>query len=171
MRIFLLFLFVSLSCPALAARSVPVRITSDSMRYSQKNDQVVFSGAVHVIREDIELWSDTLTVLLEKSASSPPVNKQPVMDQQSSIKRIVAQGNVRIKADRARSGTCGKATYEAKSDLLTLEGDPVLREGPNTIQGEVIRLYIEENRSEVIGGKKRVEAIFITPDSKPGGKR
>ena len=90
---------------------------------------------------------------------------QPVMDQQSSIKRIVAQGNVRIKADRDRSGTCGKATYEAKSDLLTLEGDPVLREGPNTIQGEVIKLYIEENRSEVIGGKKRVEAIFITPDN------
>lgn len=47
----------------------------------------------------------------------------------------------------------------------------MLREGPNTIQGEVIKLYIEENRSEVIGGKKRVEAIFITPDSKPGGKR
>ena len=47
----------------------------------------------------------------------------------------------------------------------------MLREGPNTIQGEVIKLYIEENRSEVIGGKKRVEAIFITPDNKPGGKR
>lgn len=170
MRILFLTLFLMLAGPAFAEKSVPVKITSNSMRYSQKSDQVIFTGAVHVIRQDIELWSDTLTVFLEKSGTA---NKQAAsaMDQQSSIKKIVAQGNVRIKADRDRSGTCGKATYEAKSELLTLEDNPILREGPNTIQGEVIKLYIEENRSEVIGGKKRVEAIFITPDRKPGGKQ
>jgi lipopolysaccharide export system protein LptA len=170
MRIFFLILFLTLSGPAFAEKSVPVKITSDSMRYSQKNDQVVFTGAVHVIRQDVELWSDTLTVFLEKSTTAAG-KAEPALDQQSSIKRITAQGNVRFKADRDRSGTCGKATYEAKSELLTLEDKPILREGPNTIQGEIIKLYIEENRSEVIGGKKRVEAIFITPDRKPGSKQ
>lgn len=46
-------------------------------------------------------------------------------------------GNVRMKADKNRTGTCGKATYEAASEVLTLEDNPILMEGPNTIQGEV----------------------------------
>jgi lipopolysaccharide export system protein LptA len=43
-----------------------------------------------------------------------------------------------------------------------MEDNPVLMEGANKIQGEVIKLYIKENRSEVLGGKGRVEAIFNT---------
>ncbi len=167
MRLFFLLLFLAFASPVWAAETVPVKITSDSMQYTQKGDQVVFSGSVYVIRQEIELWSDTLTVLLEKKPGAGNAT-QTMADQQGSIKKIIALGNVRIKAEKGRSGTCGKATYEAASDLLTLEDNPILMEGQNKIQGEVIKLYIKENRSEVIGGKKRVEAIFNTPNSKPG---
>ena len=45
-----------------------------------------------------------------------------------------------------------------------MEGDPTLKDGPNIIKGEVIKLYLKDNRSEVLGGKdKRVEALFFTP--------
>lgn len=161
MRSFILFLFLLCAAPLWAAQDVPVKITSDTMTYTQKGDQVVFKGSVYVIRQDIELWSDTLTVFLEKKESSKNAT-QSVVDEQGSIKKIIAQGNVRIKADKGRSGTCGKATYEADKDLLTMEIDPILMEGANKIQGEVIKLYIKENRSEVLGGKGRVEAIFNT---------
>ncbi len=161
MRSFMLFLFLLCAAPLWAAQDVPVKITSDTMTYTQKGDQVVFKGSVYVIRQDIELWSDTLTVFLEKKESSKNAT-QSVVDEQGSIKKIIAQGNVRIKADKGRSGTCGKATYEADKDLLTMEIDPILMEGANKIQGEVIKLYIKENRSEVLGGKGRVEAIFNT---------
>lgn len=161
MRSFMLFLFLLCAAPLWAAQDVPVKITSDTMTYTQKGDQVVFKGSVYVIRQDIELWSDTLTVFLEKKESSKNAT-QSVVDEQGSIKKIIAQGNVRIKADKGRTGTCGKATYEADKDLLTMEIDPILMEGANKIQGEVIKLYIKENRSEVLGGKGRVEAIFNT---------
>ncbi len=161
MRSFMLFLFLLCAAPLWAAQDVPVKITSDTMTYTQKGDQVVFKGSVYVIRQDIELWSDTLTVFLEKKESSKNAT-QSVVDEQGSIKKIIALGNVRIKADKGRSGTCGKATYEADKDLLTMEIDPILMEGANKIQGEVIKLYIKENRSEVLGGKGRVEAIFNT---------
>lgn len=161
MRSFMLLLFLLCAAPVWAAQDVPVKITSDTMTYTQKGDQVVFKGSVYVIRQDIELWSNTLTVLLEKKEGAKNAT-QSVVDEQGSIKKIVAQGNVRIKADKGRTGTCGKATYEADKDLLTMEDNPVLMEGANKIQGEVIKLYIKENRSEVLGGKGRVEAIFNT---------
>ncbi len=170
MRSFVLFLLLVCAAPLWAAQTVPVKITSDTMTYSQKGDQVVFSGSVHVIRQDIEMWSDTLTVLLEKKQGGGN-STQGLMDQQGSIRKIVAQGNVRLKADKGRSGTCQKATYDARDELLTLEGDPVLMEGANKIQGEVIKLYMRENRSEVLGGKQRVEAIFNTPAEGPGLKQ
>jgi len=172
MRSLILFLFLACATPLWAAQTapakdVPVKITSDTMTYTQKGDQVVFTGSVYVIRQDIQLWSDTLTVLLEKKEGSGNATRS-VADEQGSIKKIIAKGNVRIKADQGRTGTCGKATYEADKDLLTMEDNPMLMEGANKIQGEVIKLYIRENRSEVLGGKQRVEAIFNTPASKPG---
>ncbi len=167
MRTFFLVLALLWASPAWAEKSVPVKITSDTMRYTQKADEVVFAGNVHVIREDVNLWSETLTVLLDKPKNADQ-SKDPVAGQQGSIKRIIAMGNVRMKADKNRTGTCGKATYEAALEVLTLEDNPILMEGPNTIQGEVIKLYIKENRSEVLGGKKRVEAIFMTQDKQPG---
>ncbi len=167
MRLFMLFLFLACAAPLWAAQEVPVKITSDTMTYSQKGDQVVFKGSVYVIRQDIELWSDVLTVLLEKK-EGPKNATQSVVDEQGSIKKIIAQGNVRIKADKGRTGTCGKATYEAGKDLLIMEDDPMLMEGSNKIQGEIIKLYIKENRSEVLGGKGRVEAIFNTKGNVQG---
>ena len=161
MRSFMLLLFLLCAAQVWAAQDVPVKITSDTMTYTQKGDQVVFKGSVYVIRQDIELWSNTLTVLLEKKEEAKNATRS-VVDEQGSIKKIIAQGNVRIKADKGRTGSCGKATYEADKDLLTMEDNPMLMEGSNKIQGEVIRLYIKENRSEVIGGKGRVEAIFNT---------
>ncbi len=167
MRILFLLLALLWASPAGADKQVPVKITADTMNYTQKADEVVFSGNVHVIREDVNLWSETLTVQLEKQNSTAQ-SKGPLEERQGSIKRIIARGNVRMKADKNRSGTCGKATYEAASEVLTLEDNPVLMEGQNTIQGDIIKLYIKENRSEVLGGKKRVEAIFMTQDKQPG---
>ncbi len=60
-----------------------------------------------------------------------------------------------------RSGSSDKATYTTGDGVLLMEGNPRLTDGENTITGETIRYYTQENRSEVIGGsKKRVEAVF-----------
>lgn len=168
MRTLLLLAILAWAAPVWAAGSVPINITADSMQYTQKGDQVVFTGNVLVVRQDLKIWAETLTVLLERKQGTKKDDKTAAdktpMDDKGSIKRILAVGNVRLEADKGRSGTCGRATYEAASDLLTLEDNPILRDGPNTVQGDIIKLHIKENRSEVIGGKKRVQATFVTPE-------
>ena len=60
-----------------------------------------------------------------------------------------------------RNGTCAKAIYTMDDGVLLMEGDPRLTDGENTVTGETIKYFTEENRSEVMGGsKKRVEAVF-----------
>ncbi|MFW5487393.1 MAG: LptA/OstA family protein [Desulfovibrio sp.] len=146
-----------------ASGQVPTKITSEKLSYSQQGEKVVFTGDVHVKRPDFELWSDTLTAHLkveDKSGSSLANSGN------TEIEKIVATGHVRILRE-GRTGKCEKATYDMKNGVVQLEGNPVLSEGKNSITGNIIRLYTETNRSEVIGGKKkRVEAVFFTSDEK-----
>jgi lipopolysaccharide export system protein LptA len=45
-----------------------------------------------------------------------------------------------------------------------MEGDPVLRDEGNSIGGQEIRFYVNENRSEVLGAPgKPVNAVFSAP--------
>ena len=157
-------LLAALAVPA-GAEGIPTKITSENMKYTGKADTVVFSGKVHVARETFELWSDTLTVDLEPAASGdgkPDGSKAPG---QGNIKKITASGTVRILS-QGKEGFCGRAVYFADQGMVRMEKEPRLKDGPNEITGEVIKLYMRENRSEVVGGKKRVEAIFFTPAGK-----
>ncbi len=139
-------------------QKLPTKITSEKLSYSQEGEKVVFTGKVHVVRPDFELWADTLTAYLQPSEKK---GASLATSNSADIERIVAVGNVRIRRD-ARTGTCQTATYDMKKGMVQLEGNPVLKEGKNSITGDIIRLYTKTNRSEVIGGKKRVEAVFFT---------
>ncbi len=147
-----------------SAQPKDIRISSDSLTYSQDKRSVVFTGNVHVTRQDFELWAKRLTVFLQpdqagkqaKSGSNPA----------SAMKKIVADGGVRLKSG-GRVATADMAIYTAADETLRLTGDPFLQEGKNELRGEVVVLHLKENTSEVLGGKKRVEAVFF-PD-KDGG--
>jgi Uncharacterized protein conserved in bacteria len=152
------------------AKNVPTRITADGMTYEADKRVVSFSKSVHVFRPDFELWSDKLVVHLK------PVDKKEGEEESASptegmaagdIERIVATGNVRMKRDK-NSSTSELATYTMDTEVLVLEGNPRLSDGENVISGEVVRYYMRENRSEVVRGKKPVEAIFTTTE-KPRG--
>jgi lipopolysaccharide export system protein LptA len=150
-----------------AAKNVPTRITADGMSYEADAQQVMFTKNVHVKRPDFEMWADKITVYLK------PANKKESAGEGAAaidslavgeIDRIVAAGNVRMKRDKNTS-TSGKATYTMDTAVLALEDNPRLTDGENVITGEVIRYFMNENRSDVLSGpKKRVEAVFITSD-------
>lgn len=148
--------------PPKPAQNVETRITSDQLTYMAEKQLVVFDKNVHVVRPDIEIWADKITVYLK-----PPKDKEegkaggmPAGMAAGDVDKIVAERNVRMKSEN-RSGTCAKATYTMDNGVLLMEGDPRLTDGENTVTGETIRYYTEENRSEVLGGgKKRVEAVF-----------
>ncbi|WP_035104342.1 LptA/OstA family protein [Desulfohalovibrio reitneri] len=167
----LLLVFLALPGTVRAAEKVPTRITADNLQYSQDHDSVTFTGDVHVVRGEMRLWADKLTTYLDKKGGQGTAGKgNAELASDANITRIVALGNVRMEHE-GREGYCGKAVYDVERGVLSMHDDPVVIDGQNKLQGEVIKFYAEENRSEVIGGSKRVEALFFTDDKKLGGEQ
>ena len=133
---------------------VPVKITSDRMTYDESGKVISFVGNVVATHGELTLWADRLSAYLTSKE-----NKKFSAD---SVDRIVAEGNVRAKKGTTE-GSCGKLTYMVAPQLLKMEQNPKLQDGPNSLTGEVINFHIKDDRSEVIGGQQRVKAIFMTP--------
>jgi lipopolysaccharide export system protein LptA len=133
---------------------MPVKITSDRMTYDETGKVISFVGHVVATHGELTLWADKLSAYLASST-----DKKFSAD---SVDRIVAEGNVRAKKGTTE-GTCGMLTYLVGPQLLKMEQNPKLQDGPNSLTGEVINFHIKDDRSEVIGGKQRVKAVFMTP--------
>jgi lipopolysaccharide export system protein LptA len=158
LMVFVLFLSVLyLYSPASGQQenqSIPTDIASDKMTYAGRDNLVVFTGDVHVLRPDFELWSDELRVFLK------PGQEDEAPGQQENIDKIVASGSVRIKTE-GREGFSDLLTYFPDEGLARLEKNPRLVEDRNSVEGETIILNMKENTSEVLGGpQKRVRVIF-----------
>jgi lipopolysaccharide export system protein LptA len=135
---------------------IPVKITSDRMTYDENGKVVSFVGNVVAEHGELTLWANRLSAYFSSRSG-----KKFAVD---SIERIVAEGGVRAKKGKTE-GSCGKLTYMVEEQVLKMENDPVLKDGPNSLTGDVIKFYVRENRSEVMGGEgKRVRAIFLTPE-------
>jgi len=149
-----------------AGKEDPVRITSDKMVYSQTENAVVFQGNVHGTQADMAIWANKVTAYFSAKEKKPQGKNAPEKapgDFGDKIERIVAEGEVRLVAGK-NEGACAQLTYFVADGLLRMEGNPILREGQNTVRGDVIKYYMRENRSEVLSGsQRRVEAIFFSP--------
>lgn len=144
----------------------PVDVTADTMEYSADSSTVVFRGNVEAVRGTFKMWSETLTLVLKKQSGKEEKKeeksekKSKDLSKGNDIDRIIAEKNVRFK-NETQHGTAQKATFLAEKNILILEGDPVLQDGDNSIRGNVIRYFMNENRSVVEGSaKKRVHAVF-----------
>src|SRR5262249_35757885 len=85
--------------------------------------------------------------------------------------QIVAVGNVRIeRGDRWATG--GRAVFDQTARTLVLTESPVLHDGTNEVSGDRVIVYLDENRSEVVGGPKRVKAVLHpkSNDATAGGR-
>lgn len=133
---------------------IPVKITSDRMVYDEKGKVVSFVGNVVAEHGKLTLWAKKLSAYFSSSGNKIGAD---------SVDKIVAEGDVRVKKEKME-GTCGKLTYFVEKQLLKMEQNPMLQDGPNSLTGEIINFHVRDNRSEVIGGKgQRVKAIFLTP--------
>ena len=136
---------------------VPIKITSKKMTFSENKNRLTFSGDVKVVRLEVTLTSDTLTAHLRAGGDS-------LKDTQDKIKKIVANGRVKVVMND-RKGSCDTLTYVVADSIIYMKGNAKLKDGPNLVQGELIKFYLKDNRSEVVGGNKPVEAIFYTPNN------
>ncbi len=127
----------------------PVVVTSDSMEADRADNRVLFRGNV-VAEEDFTLCGDE--VLMSYG-------------QDKDVREITASGNVRIfMADK--SSTSGRAVYDRKARTIVLTESPSLVQCGNTMRGDNITYYIDEDRAlDESGGDKRVRAVIL-PDKK-----
>lgn len=153
---------------------VETRILSNEMTYFASGQKVRFSGAVHIIRPDFELWADTLTVYLEKNAkpaSKSTTDALPTGMDAGDVERIVAENNVRMKRGTS-IGNANKINYVTKTGIFTMEGNPSLNDKGSIITGHIIKYYTNENRSEVLGAPgKQVQVVFPSSKKKSTVKR
>jgi lipopolysaccharide export system protein LptA len=163
----------------------PITVISDRLDYDYKANVVVYRGTVEVTQGDVKMVSDVLTITLENANKNdkgndkpgtkpttegtvpdPPAQAAPQATDTGKVKEMVATGNVRIDQG-TRWAVGGRATYEQQQRTLVLTENPVLHDGPNEVVGERVTVYLDENRSVVEGGQKRVKAVFH-PNEKNG---
>ena len=159
---------IAAPAPLAGGDNLPVDIISDNMAYSADKNTVVFSGNVEAVRGEFKMWSEKLTLFLKKNdAAKTEKAKVPGGMEGSDLERIISEHNVRF-VNGTQTGSAEKATYFADKSELLLEGNPILHDGDNSIRGNVIRYFINENRSIVEGSKQqRVHAVFSN-DKKKG---
>jgi lipopolysaccharide export system protein LptA len=80
------------------------------------------------------------------------------------VQNIVAVGNVRIDQG-ARWAVGGQAVFDQGQRTLVLTENPVLHDGPNVVAGDRVVVFLDENRSIVEGGRKRVKAVLYPNDN------
>ncbi len=156
-KIFFLAFMLCLSATSSFAQNISTKINAESMHYSAKDNSIKFNKNVFIERENFYLWADSIIVHLSKNSNLSANNMQGFKE--ADIESIEAIGNVSIEYLNSR-GWCGKAMYEVKTNSLSMQENPLLEEGDNSIQGSEIMYYLDENRSEIVGGSTRVKAVF-----------
>lgn len=161
----LVMLFAGVVHTAQEGEMVPIKVTSDKLSYDATGQKVTFEGNVHVTHPDAQLWSKKIIILLTADdGKTKTKNEDDSAMDPGQIDKIIAEGDVRVKMTDGKTGNCQKATYNLGTGILVMEGAPVLTDGPNSIQGDIINFYVKENKSEVIGSSALpVEALFSAP--------
>jgi len=150
----------------------PITITSDNLEYQYQDGIVIYRGDVLAVQGDVKIKSNELRITLVKDDDNngKKVTSKAATDldnaDSSKLQTVIAIGSVRIDQG-TRCAVAGRASFEQSKRTLVLTENPVVHDGPNEVTGDRITVFIDENRSIVEGGPKRVKATLI-PGKKEG---
>lgn len=139
--------------------SNPISITSDSMEAQPATNKVTFKGNVVAKQKDMTISSHELTANYS--------------DNGKELIEILATGNVRV-TQQDRIAVADRALFLNTERKIVLTGKPKVWKGNDTISGNKIIYYLDENRTVVEGGQERVRATIHPrkeePIANPAGK-
>jgi lipopolysaccharide export system protein LptA len=127
-----------------------LRVRSQKMRFSYELGELAYSGSVQVAQGNIRLQADELQIQFEPQ-------------QTGALRVIRAMGNVQIQ-HRNESALGDLAVYDPAAATLTLTGNVRLGSGPNSLQGERVIVYIDEDRTEIQGSPLPSAPDTATPE-------
>jgi lipopolysaccharide export system protein LptA len=153
-----------LDATGLGKSKEPIVVTSDRLEYDYRGNVVVYRGEVLATQGQLKITSDTLTVTFAdgKDGAGAPQGGLALGGGSARLKEIVAAGKVRIE-DGTRWATGGRAVFDQTNRTLVLSEAPMLHDGANEVLGDRVIVYLDEDRSVVEGGRKRVKAVLY-PD-------
>ena len=135
--------------------SQAIRITSDRMEAYDTKGTVVFIGNVVAKKGNLTIYADSLEVFYDQKRTADNKKKR-------NLKKIVVKGHLKIVQGRRRA-TAKKAVYFKPQEKIVLLKNAQVWDGQNSIKGDKIVLYVNENRSVVeSSGKERVEAVVYS---------
>ncbi|MCU0908815.1 MAG: LptA/OstA family protein [Rhodobacteraceae bacterium] len=134
----------------------PVEVTSDSLRVERDGGTAVFTGNVVVIQGDMRLSAAEVTVQY-----TPQVDGQP-----RRIDRIIATGGV-IFVTPQEVAESASAVYTLADARLTMDGNVLLTQGPNTLASERMVVNLADGTGTLDG---RVRTVIDTGEGQGTGQ-
>jgi lipopolysaccharide export system protein LptA len=127
-------------------RSQPINITSDRLEADDAARQVKFLGNVVARQGEVVIYSAVLTLFYSEGSKE--------------IDRVEADRDVRI-VQGERVATGDKAVFYQADGRIVLSGNARVHEGADFVEGDVITVFLGEEKSVVQGREgSRVNAVF-----------
>lgn len=137
-----------LALPAVAQEN-PVKVTADTFVVNESKSSATFSGNVVVVRADLTVWADEVTVLYTEGGTS-------------TIRSMTATGHVRLKTSE-QDATGDRATFNPTTQILTLSGNVKVVNATGTLNGPELVLNLAEGTTTFSSeGGGRVTGVFVT---------
>jgi len=142
-HILLATLLLSLSgSVTIFASNTPITIEADHMTSLEEYNTVLFTGNVDAAQADVRIRADKLTVYYTAAEKG----------QKQEVKRLKCSGDVEITKGEWL-GTGKIMNYLAKERKVILSGNANAWQGTNQITGNTIIYFLDEGRTEVMGGR------------------
>ncbi|HEM55399.1 MAG: hypothetical protein C0190_02755 [Thermodesulfobacterium geofontis] len=128
-----------------------INITSDKMQVFESEGLVVFTGKVFGVKGDLKVWCDQMYVYY----TTTPQGKR-------EVSKVVALGKVIIEKGKWKA-YAGKAVYFRNQEKLVLEETPKVWHDKNLVEGDIVIIYFNEEKSEVLAkdqGRVRAHVYF-----------
>ena len=143
----------------------PMVIKSKILEADDEKKKITFAGDVEAKRDDFTVLCQKLVVFYENPSAQKETEKVS-----ARIDRIVATGTVKIIRAEGGVATGEKAVFYQKDEKLVLTGKPVVKQGEDFVEGDVITLFLKENRSIVeSAGDKKIRAVIFPKQEKGKG--
>ena len=149
-------------------------LTCDTIKFFSKEDRLLSIGSSHILDPDYDLKADSITVftkqdsgvalgnvILKQKGQTIKANRiEYQKDKDQDGVSYTAIGDVIIE-DSLRIATCGKAKYDRKNEVTTLEVEPKITENERVLSGEKIILQYSKEELERLHIPKK--AFAVTP--------